>query len=126
MRHLPSLSRIGSAPQGARLRPQRRAAVVWALLVGWGGGLMAGPAGSVVAPKTDLPVLYGASWCGTCRLARAYLQRTGVEYRYIDIDSAEGKPAFAAAGGGSVPLLVWRGKPLRGYSELAYDFFFAP
>ncbi|MDE2081677.1 MAG: hypothetical protein KGI90_10010 [Burkholderiales bacterium] len=70
-------------------------------------------------------VLFGASWCGSCRLARAYLARSGIAYSDVDIDSPAGRRAYAAAGGGGVPLLVADGDRLQGFSELAYDYFFA-
>jgi len=76
-------------------------------------------------PASAQVVLYAASWCPYCQQARAYLARSGIPYKEVDIDSPAGRAAFAAAGGGGVPLLVFRGDQLRGYSELAYDFFFA-
>lgn len=69
--------------------------------------------------------LYAASWCPHCKLARAYLNRVRIRFNEVDIDSPAGKIAFAAIGGGGVPLLVANGEQLRGFSELAYDFFFA-
>jgi len=66
-----------------------------------------------------------SSRCGYCRQARAYLARSGIKYEEVDIDTPAGKAAFAAAGSGAVPLLVANGEQLRGFSELAYDFFFA-
>lgn len=69
--------------------------------------------------------LYAASWCPHCRQARAHLRRVGIQFVEVDIDSPAGKRAFAALGGGGVPLLVANGEQLRGYTELAYDFFFA-
>lgn len=70
-------------------------------------------------------VLYTASWCAYCRQARAYLARSRIRYEEVDIESPSGKVRFAAVGGGGVPLLVSKGEQLRGYTELAYDFFFA-
>lgn len=69
--------------------------------------------------------LYTASWCPHCQQARAYLVRARIKFTEVDIESPAGKPAFAAVGGGGVPLLVVDGDPLRGFTELAYDFFFA-
>ena len=69
--------------------------------------------------------LYAASWCPHCKLAREYLARARIAHTEGDIDSAAGKVAVAAVGGGGVPLLVANGEQLRGYSELAYDFLFA-
>lgn len=98
-----------------------------------GGAVVEAPANSTASVEgreegtavTSEPVLFAASWCAYCKQARGYLARVGIKYKEIDVDSADGKVAFAAVGGGSVPLLVVNGRQLRGYSELAYDFFFA-
>jgi glutaredoxin len=84
----------------------------------------AGVVRPAAAPSAEV-VLFSASWCAYCRQARAYLARVKVKYKDVDIDSPEGKAAYAVAGGGGVPLLVFKGEQLRGYSELAYDSFFA-
>ena len=77
-------------------------------------------------PQAAGPVLYSASWCGYCRLARAYLQQKNIGYREIDIDQPDGKLAFAqAGGGGGIPLLVAGEQKLRGFRADAYDRFFA-
>jgi glutaredoxin len=71
-------------------------------------------------------VLFGASWCGYCKKAKAYLNAKGVKYSEYDIDSAEGAKAYALAGGsGGVPLLLADGRSLRGFSEASYDAIFA-
>jgi glutaredoxin len=80
--------------------------------------------GSRPASASDV-VLFTASWCPYCRQARAYLVRSRIKYEDVDIETPAGKARFAAVGGGGVPLLVYKGEQLRGYSELAYDFFFA-
>lgn len=88
-----------------------------------------GPGAGVPAadpqPATAQATLFAASWCAYCRQARAYLARVRIKYQDVDIDSPAGKAAYEAAGGGGVPLLVYRGEQLRGFSELAYDYFFA-
>lgn len=92
------------------------------------GGRDAAPAPKPAQPAQPAKpglVLYSASWCPHCRLARAYLARVGVAYREVDIDTPAGKAAFQALGGGGVPLLVADGEQLRGFSELAYDYFLA-
>lgn len=78
------------------------------------------------APPGRGPVLYRAAWCGYCRQAEAYLAEKRISYTKIDIDTPEGKTAFAAAGGGKgIPFMVANGKELRGYTRPAYDAFFA-
>ena len=70
-------------------------------------------------------MLFTAPWCPHCRQAKAYLQRTGVAYEEVNVDTPAGKARWVAAGGDGVPLLIYRGEPLQGYTELAYDYFFA-
>lgn len=82
------------------------------------------------APKvTVMPtgvVLFSASWCGYCRLARGYLAQKGIEYQEVDVDTPAGKLAFVQAGGrGGVPLLIANGHKLRGFTVQAYDTLFA-
>lgn len=77
---------------------------------------------SVLTANTQL---YSASWCGYCRKAKAYLGEKGIPYQEIDIDSPEGGQAFAlAGGGGGIPLLLWKGQRVQGFSAGAYDALF--
>ena len=71
--------------------------------------------GKAAAPKkaavqNGQAVLYMAQWCGYCRLARGYLARNGIAYREIDIDTPDGKAAFAEIGGRGVPVLLADGQ----------------
>ena len=76
--------------------------------------------------STGAVTLFGAPWCGYCKRAKSYLQTKGIRYREHDIDTVEGGRAFIEAGGQkSVPLLVADGKRLLGFTEGAYDGFFA-
>lgn len=69
--------------------------------------------------------LFTAQWCGYCRKAKAYLAEKGVGYQEHDIDTPEGRLAFAQAGNANgVPLLLWRGKRLQGFSQAGYDALF--
>jgi glutaredoxin len=82
-------------------------------------------AGAVPMPAAPVAgtVLYSATWCGYCRLARAWLNQKGVAFQEIDIDTPQGMAGFAqAAGGGKggVPLLMVAGRKLQGYSPEAY------
>lgn len=83
------------------------------------------PALSMNAAPTEV-ILFSATWCGYCRNAKAYMRAKGIQYQEFDIDSAEGKAAFARAGGSKgVPLLFARGLRVQGFSPAAYDTVFA-
>ena len=34
-------------------------------------------------------VVYGADWCGDTRRAKRHLERTGVQYEFVDVDENE-------------------------------------
>jgi glutaredoxin len=72
------------------------------------------------------PVLFIATWCGYCTRAKAYLKAKAIAFREVDIDTADGGRAYFEAGGRKgVPLMVAGDKRLQGFSEGAYDKFFA-
>jgi mycoredoxin len=55
-------------------------------------------------------LFYGTAWCGDCRRARAFLDRHGIPYRYVDINADEGAAQFVEQvnhGFRSVPTIVW-------------------
>jgi len=73
----------------------------------------------------DSVQLFIAQWCGYCRKAKAYLATRKIDYREYDIDTADGMQAFAQAGGGKgVPLLLWRGQRISGFTKANYDALF--
>jgi mycoredoxin len=54
--------------------------------------------------------LYGTTWCGDCRRARALLDRHGIPYRYVDINADKSAAQFVEQvnrGFRSVPTIVW-------------------
>lgn len=66
-----------------------------------------------------------AQWCGYCRQAKAYLNARKIAYREYDVDTPEGKNAFAQFGHGGVPVLVWKGQRVQGFSQASYDTLFS-
>lgn len=71
-------------------------------------------------------VLYSAKWCGYCRQAKAYLAAHQLAYREVDIDTPDGKMAYAQLGGNNgVPQLYVNGRGTTGFSASAYDSIFA-
>lgn len=94
---------------------------------GSGGPPNAGPspgdhkAGGVV-------VIYGASWCGPCHQAQAYLESKKVKVIYKDIEAepaadAEMQKKLEAAGkrGGTIPVIDVGGRILVGFRPGALD-----
>jgi glutaredoxin len=78
-------------------------------------------------PSGGSAQLFTAQWCGYCRKAKAYLAEKGVGYQEHDIDTAEGRLAFAQAGNATgVPLLLWRDRKVQGFSKAGYDALLGP
>ncbi len=72
------------------------------------------------------PVIFTAVWCSYCRQAKAYLAGKGISYREYDVETPDGMRAFAQAGGArGIPVLLWKGRRVQGYSRDAYDSLFA-
>lgn len=73
-------------------------------------------------------IIYGASWCGACRQAEAYLKSKRVPFEHKDIEEdrgaaleMRGKLAKANLRGGSIPVLDVRGKVIVGFSPGEVD-----
>lgn len=73
------------------------------------------------------PVLFWAKWCGYCQKAKAYLSEKGIAYQVFDIDTEVGMQNLVAVSGGSkgVPVLLWKGQQITGFSPAKYNAFFA-
>ena len=78
------------------------------------------------AADAKQPVLYMAKWCGYCRQAEAYLAEKKISYQRHDIDTPDGKRAFAEAGAGrGIPVIQVGAQKVRGFSRPAYDALFS-
>ena len=93
-------------------------------------GVLAPRGAESAPPEAARPavIIYGASWCGPCHQAAAYLKRRGVQFVEKDIEQDGGaaremqaKLASAGMRGGSIPVLDVRGKMLIGFDERAVD-----
>ncbi|MEQ1559550.1 MAG: glutaredoxin family protein [Methyloglobulus sp.] len=84
------------------------------------------PATNPDITRTSGVVLYAADWCGFCKKAKAYLASKNIIYQEINIDTVDGKGAFAqVSGGNGIPLLFSDGRRVQGFSSEAYDEVFA-
>lgn len=58
-------------------------------------------------PTPDLLTVYGAAWCGDCRSTTRELDRAGVAYRYVDLDTDRAAQGLLdAAGYRAIPVVV--------------------
>ncbi len=104
--------RMGIGTQGTPVEVPVRAAPD-------GGGTVAG---------SPLVIVYGASWCGACHQAVAYLQQHHIPFVEKDIEREPGAQAEMAAKAqragvqtGSIPIIDVRGHILVGFSPAAIE-----
>lgn len=69
-------------------------------------------------------VIFTASWCGYCKKAKAYLRNKGVSVGELDIDTPSGRESYRSMGGSGIPLLLYQGRRVQGFSEPAYNAVF--
>jgi glutaredoxin len=97
-----------------------------------GTGVIAAPGTTTqqTGPSANLQavIIYGASWCGPCHDAAAYLRKKGIPFVEKDVDedhsaASEMRTKLKHAGlpGGSIPVIDVRGKILVGFSPRAID-----
>jgi glutaredoxin len=87
-----------------------------------------GAASTLPADERPTVIIYGASWCGPCHQAAAFMKRRGVKFIEHDIEkepsaAREMHQKLASAGmqGGSIPVIDVRGKLFVGFDERAVD-----
>jgi len=111
-------------PEFEKLALDRRTAA------GKGGKVLAAQGAASVLPSDQKPnvIIYGASWCGPCHQAAAYLKERGIPFVEKDIEADGGaaremhaKLGKAGMHGGSIPVLDVKGKLLVGFDPRAVD-----
>jgi glutaredoxin len=97
---------------------------------GAGSGTARAQGGDMQPPGAARPavIIYGASWCGACHEAVAYLKRKGVAFVEKDIEEdanaareMQAKLARAGKRSGSIPVLDVRGKVMVGFNAREVD-----
>jgi mycoredoxin len=65
----------------------------------------------------DKVVLYATAWCGYCAKTRAFFKENNIDYIEYDIEkSTEGRAQYQSLNGRGVPLVIVKGKLIRGYN----------
>lgn len=92
------------------------------------GATQGAPGGSAEVAGQPAVIIYGASWCGPCHQAAAYLKKRGVRFVEHDIEQdssaareMQSKLSKAGVRGGSIPVLDVRGRILVGFDANAVD-----
>ncbi len=98
--------------------------------LGKGDKILQAQGAASVLPGDQKPsvIIYGASWCGPCHQAAAYLKQRGVSFVEKDIEADSGaaremhtKLNNAGMRGGSIPVIDVKGKLLVGFDARAVD-----
>jgi glutaredoxin len=84
-------------------------------------------AGQTGTARTTV-IIYGASWCGACHEAAAYLRRKGIPFVEKDIEKdpqaareMQAKLRSAGMRSGSIPVIDVRGKVMVGFNPASID-----
>lgn len=74
------------------------------------------------AQHEEQVVLYGTSWCGGCKKARAYFAQHNISYFEYDIEqSSEGYRQYKQLHGNGTPLLLIGTNVVRGFDPRAIE-----
>ncbi len=74
------------------------------------------------APRTDSVVMYSAAWCGVCRRAKAYFAVNHIAYQEYDVETSDkGRRDFKQLGGLGVPIILFAGQRMNGFSPAVFE-----
>lgn len=67
--------------------------------------------------KRGKVVMYSASWCGICKIAKRYFKENKIPHKIYDIEKSKiGRKKFNRLGGKSVPIIIVGSKRMNGFS----------
>lgn len=108
-------------------RAKRGAVLTPTLAASASASASAGAAGAIDTGGATV-IIYGASWCGPCHQAQAYLRAKGVPFVEHDIEEdpnaareMQAKLEKAGKRGGSIPVIDVRGRILVGFDPSAVE-----
>ena len=75
--------------------------------------------------ESSLPgrvVMYSTDWCGYCKQARNYFERSGIDYREYDIEKdTAARRAYRKLGARGVPVILVGDKRMNGFSVSRFN-----
>jgi glutaredoxin len=87
----------------------------WAYIDAW-----LNPPPAFVQDHFGTVVLYATEWCGYCQRARKLFEEKGIDYVEYDIEKSElAKQQFDQLGGRGVPVVLYNGEVIKGFSRQA-------
>ncbi len=79
--------------------------------------LKIGPPPEVPTQHNDIVVMYSTSWCGYCKKMRKLFNENNISFLEYDIEtSREGRVQYDNLRGRGIPLVLVKGKIVRGYN----------
>ena len=104
----------GSPAEAQRQRDRRTASVA----VPTRGAASTAPASGA---RADV-ILYGADWCGACRMAKSYMDEKGIAYEERNVDEPRwAEEMRSKAGPGGIPVIDVGGQIMRGFNSERLD-----
>lgn len=74
------------------------------------------------ANSAEKVVLLSAEWCGTCKVAKRYLENNDIPFTEYDIDkSSIGAREYQKVGANVVPVLLFNEEKMLGFSEQRFE-----
>lgn len=67
--------------------------------------------------KKGKVIMYSASWCGICKVAKRYFKENHIPHKIYDVEKSKiGRKKFKRLGGRSVPIILVGNKRMNGFS----------
>ena len=74
------------------------------------------------APQTNTVVMYSTVWCGVCKKAKAYFAAKRIAYQDFDVETSDkGRRDFKQLGGRGVPIILFAGQRMNGFSPAVFE-----
>lgn len=74
---------------------------------------------------TEKVIMYSATWCGYCKKARRYFVANQIPFVEYNVDKdRRAKRRYQKLGANGVPVILYKGKRMNGFSETGFRHFY--